>query len=66
MPKCGSKVRGGGAGGNGFGCGKAIREEALEALGRKWHWECFVCDVSVAILLFNEGELTMRFTIDVQ
>ncbi|KAH7345256.1 hypothetical protein B0J17DRAFT_537672, partial [Rhizoctonia solani] len=33
MPRCGT-----------IGCGKPIREEAIEALGRKWHWKCFTCD----------------------
>jgi len=44
MPRCGSSSASGRSGGPGVGCGKPIREEAIEALGRKWHWKCFKCD----------------------
>lgn len=44
MPRCGSSAKSGRAGPPGVGCGKPIREEAIEALGRKWHWKCFTCD----------------------
>ena len=33
MPKC-------------AGCSKSIREDVVEALDKKWHFECFNCDVS--------------------
>ncbi|CAE6506942.1 unnamed protein product [Rhizoctonia solani] len=44
MPRCGSSAKSGRPGPPGVGCGKPIREEAIEALGRKWHWKCFTCD----------------------
>ncbi|QRW04951.1 paxillin [Ceratobasidium sp. AG-Ba] len=44
MPRCGSSSKSGRAGPPGVGCGRPIREEAIEALGRKWHWKCFTCD----------------------
>ncbi|CUA77552.1 Paxillin [Gallus gallus] [Rhizoctonia solani] len=44
MPRCGSSSKSGRPGPPGVGCGKPIREEAIEALGRKWHWKCFTCD----------------------
>ncbi|KAL5641523.1 hypothetical protein ACGC1H_001865 [Rhizoctonia solani] len=44
MPRCGSSSKSGRPGPAGVGCGKPIREEAIEALGRKWHWKCFTCD----------------------
>ena len=32
------------------GCTRPVRDgqEALEALGGKWHWECFVCTVRLS------------------
>ncbi|KDQ07347.1 hypothetical protein BOTBODRAFT_192476 [Botryobasidium botryosum FD-172 SS1] len=42
MPRCGSGARGGIV--PGVGCGRSIRQEAVEALGRKWHRDCFVCE----------------------
>ncbi|KAG8747224.1 hypothetical protein FRC10_001840 [Ceratobasidium sp. 414] len=44
MPRCGTSSKSGRPGPPGVGCGRPIREEAIEALGRKWHWKCFTCD----------------------
>ncbi|KAG8684807.1 hypothetical protein FRC09_015131 [Ceratobasidium sp. 395] len=44
MPRCGTSAKSGRPGPQGVGCGRPIREEAIEALGRKWHWKCFTCD----------------------
>lgn len=39
------------------GCRKPIRNEALGALGGKWHKECFKCDVSLCILSAESATL---------
>jgi NAD-dependent SIR2 family protein deacetylase len=43
MPKCGQLMPGAKRSNVPAGCGKPIRDEVVEALGRKWHWACFRC-----------------------
>jgi hydroxyacyl-ACP dehydratase HTD2-like protein with hotdog domain len=63
MPRCGSSSKSGRPGPPGVGCGKPIREEAIEALGRKWHWKCFTCDVSATILSFDNHSHRSSFIV---
>ncbi|KAF9513816.1 hypothetical protein BS47DRAFT_1295829 [Hydnum rufescens UP504] len=43
LPRCGSGVTAGVRTKPGMGCGKPIREGAIEAIGRRWHHACFTC-----------------------
>jgi LIM domain len=51
LPRCGSGVTAGVRTKSGMGCGKPIREGAIEAIGRRWHHACFTCSVCLILRL---------------
>lgn len=57
MPRCGSSLTPGLRLLNGVGCHKPILEGAVEAVGRRWHLECFKCSVRNAELSRDFPEL---------
>ncbi len=52
IPRCGSFLKPGLRLIPGMGCGRPIRDGALEALGMRWHPGCFRCSVSSATINF--------------
>ena len=45
LPRCGSSLKPGLRLLPGVGCHKPITEGTVEAIGRRWHIECFTCSV---------------------
>ena len=52
MPRCGSSLKPGLRLLPGIGCHKPITEGTIEAIGRRWHLDCFTCSVSCSFPLW--------------